>query len=187
MRIIAAFLLLASFSVVAKPVIEQKYKYYYVKPQGQRALLPTMNRMSPIRIDGEVMYAKLDSKIEWHYKFQQVRHGCELASVGTKVKLLYTLPKLKSDSVLVKRIWNQWYPNLLKHEDGHKANAINVANKIETELKMLPGASNCKQLGKAAESIGNRWIAELHKLDANYDRDTNHGESQGASLVTYLR
>ena len=53
----------------------------------------------------------------------------------------------------------------------------------EAALQALKPASNCEDLDKAANAAGEQVIAKYRKLDADYDRRTDHGRNQGATLL----
>lgn len=169
----------------AKPIVTENYKYYSVKPKSRDELLPRLNKKSPIKEKGEVFHAHTYTYIKWNFKWEIKNSKCQIKSVTTSVDVTYTYPKLRTRNADVKLVWSKWYPKLIIHEEGHKNLAIKIGKEIERIIMPMKSA-NCEMLEKKADNAGYKKIAKLDKLNKNYDKETNHGETQGAWLYLHL-
>jgi predicted secreted Zn-dependent protease len=171
---------------LAKNSVSESYKFYLVTPNSKDEILHSLNKKSPILENGKVFHGYAHSNINWKFKWKYTASKCWITSAKTELNTTYTLPKLVADLTDVSEIWDQWYPNLLLHEKGHHKLAVDVAKKVQHAIAKIPSQSTCKGLEKKANSIGHTLISELDKQNKAYDKRTNHGETQGASLFRYL-
>ena len=79
-----------------------------------------------------------------------------------------------------------WYPALVKHENQHASHAIETARNGERKILAIPGKSRCQELDKRAKEVARELIQQVQHRDRQYDQKTNHGETEGAALYTYL-
>ncbi len=186
LRALFVLILLFPNCAYAALLVSNKYKYYAIDPRSIDDLLPSLNRASPIQEDGETFHGHTYTHIKWNFRWRSGSNRCWIESVRTEVAVTFTLPQLQNHNVEINVIWNQWYPKLLIHEENHKNNGIQTAENIEQSIQNMHAYSSCDELEMRANEIGYDYIAKLKKLNDNYDKRTNHGESEGASLSTYL-
>lgn len=170
----------------ASPTVVEEFKYYSVRVKARNEILPRFNKKSPIKEGGKVFHAHTYAYIKWNFKWETKNKKCQIKNVTTSVDVTYIYPKLRTRSVDVKLVWNKWYPKLIIHEEGHRDLAVKISKEIERVIKPMKSA-NCKKLEKKANNAGNKKIAKLDRLNKNYDKETNHGETQGAWLHPYLK
>lgn len=188
--IIGAMLLwCGSFNAEAKSSVSESYEFYHISPTTKHEILKQLNQASPISEHGKVFHGYAYSKINWRFKYKWKNNStnCWITSVHTQLHTTYTLPKLATHTHEVRQVWSKWYPKLVLHEKGHHKFALNIANKIQESITKLPTQTSCKVLERKANAIGQRLIAELDALNKQYDKRTNHGETQGAFLFKYLK
>lgn len=173
-------------NVQAKNSVSEDYKYYLIKPNSKDDILKSLNKASPIVEDNKIYHGYAYSHIDWDFKWRYNTHRCWISSVNIRLNTTYTLPKVKTQSNDVYDVWRQWYPKLVLHEKGHHNLAVTIAKKIESAIADMPHENTCTILEKKANAIGHAFISELGKLNRDYDRRTNHGETQGAFLSEYL-
>ena len=185
-RILLIFMFVTSLA--AEPVIIINYKYYSLNTKSVNNLLSDINRSTPIKENNQIFHGHTDSYINWKFRWKITNGKCLIEDVSTNVDITYILPKLtnreKSHELL--KLWEKWYPALVKHENKHAAHAVTIANKIEYEIINLPFRYNCKELENDANKTGNKLIKKLNELDLIYDNKTQHGKSEGANLSTHL-
>ena len=136
-------------SLTAKPIINEKTKYYNVSGSTVSKLRKSMKATGP---NGFWAYA------EWWVSWNA---QCKL-----RVKITYTMPKIKDRAktpLSVLKKWDAMLAQLLKHEKQHGQHGINAAQEIE--------AANCKN----GNAIIKKWAAE----DKAYDKRTKHGIKEG--------
>ena len=170
----------------AEVTVSEKFKYYSVYPVSKSGLLDELRNKSPITEDGDVFFGYTYSSINWRFKWKYNSSKCWLTSVETSLESTYTMPKLETDYFWVKGVWDKWYPNLMKHEKGHHLIALEIAELIQEGISNLSPQSSCSKLENRANQIGFDYMEQLDVLNESYDLETNHGETEGASLFSYL-
>jgi predicted secreted Zn-dependent protease len=188
-EVLTSMLLLALFvatSAGAEPLLETGYRYYPISSPSTRELLANLNRATPIRHNGNPFHAYTESQIRWRFWWQTENRLCSITRVEVRVEVTFTLPRLEASPAAVREVWERWYPELVRHENGHRDNALAAARRIETGIRRLPAQPDCRVLEQRANALGNGLIGELEARDRDYDSRTNYGESQGASIGSYL-
>ncbi len=179
-------LLILPSLVIAKKLITESYEFYRVYPYSKGEILSSLNKKTPISKYGEKFHGYAYSDIKWNFRWRYNKKNCWITSAKTEVNTTYTLPKLGTNIDDVNEIWNQWYPKLVSHEEGHHKFATKIAKKIKHSIVHMPSESTCSELEKKANAIGSGLVSELDDLNKGYDKRTNHGETQGASIFSYL-
>ena len=186
---VISFLISVVISSVAfsEPLVSEEYEYYYINPNTRADILTSLKENSPIYENGKTMYGSSNSDVKWSLKWKHNSQICWITSVNTKVTTTYTLPKLIEGGSGIVSFWDNWYPNLLTHERGHHKLAIDAAEEIERKIRKMPSFSTCDLLEKNANNIVLKSISKLRRLQKDYDKQTNHGETQGASGAGIFR
>lgn len=190
MQSVLTFLLLAALVVAPSAGAETRHEtgfsYYPVRAASSGELLASLNRASPIRHNGNPYHGYTESRIRWNFWWRTENRRCSIDRVEVLVDITMTLPRLEDSPAAVREVWERWYPNLVRHENGHRDNALAVARRIEDGIRALPAQSDCRTLEERANALGKRLLAELRRNDRDYDRRTNYGESQGAWIGSHL-
>ena len=69
---------------------------------------------------------------------------------------------------------------LVKHEDGHKAIGTNAADYIRDAGFKLPPEPLCSELARSVDKMTSEILERYRQREREYDRDTDHGRTQGA-------
>ena len=77
--------------------------------------------------------------------------------------------------------WQTYMSNLTTHEHGHRDLALQYSSTLYSGLVNFPD-TNCGSIVQSANDYGNGIIASLNQVEANYDAQTNHGATQGATF-----
>lgn len=178
--------LLISCQVNAEVNTSENYKYYSINPVSRADMLASLRAASPIREGDEIFLGHTHSAITWNFRWNSNSNSCWITSVETKIASTYTLPQLASDAIEVKQVWSRWFPKLLRHENGHHDIALKTARKIDAGIANMVPQPNCQVLEKLANELGKKYLEEMGVQNKKYDQDTNHGETEGARLSTYL-
>ena len=188
MKVISFLISVVIYSVAfSEPLVSEEYEYYYINPNTRADILTSLKENSPIYENGKTMYGSSNSDVKWNLKWKHNSQICWITSVNTKVTTTYILPKLIEGGSGIDSFWVNWYPNLLTHERGHHKLAIDVAEEIERKIRKMPSFSTCDLLEKNANNIVLKSISKLRRLQKDYDKRTNHGETQGASGAGIFR
>ena len=112
---------------------------------------------------------------------------CRVSQLRLDVDILYTMPHWENKSSADKDLqtrWDTWYRVLDQHERNHGAFAEKGYNDILSGLSSIGTSDNCQEITNLAEQVYNSVSARLKQENADYDRTTNHGESEGVTLNT---
>jgi predicted secreted Zn-dependent protease len=118
--------------------------------------------------------------IRWNYRYEQNSASCSTVKATTSLTITYTMPHLETRNEVLRQGFEAYLIKLRQHEDGHAEIGRGIASKIHTAIAALPAAEDCGTLGKTADALANQIILDGNLLDADYDRQTEHGISQGA-------
>ncbi len=120
--------------------------------------------------------------ISWYVRYDQTGGNCRLAEAHVRTRITVTLPVWAdrgNASPDLQASWDRFISALALHEDGHASRAIEKAAVIERGLTAVPPQPTCD----AALTEGRAYFAaqmeELNKAQAEYDRTTSHGMTQG--------
>jgi len=121
--------------------------------------------------------------IRWHWPFSSQGEPL-FDKVRVDYQITVSLPVWKPPDGVSKRLieeWDSYYQAIVAHEAQHVSFAKDNAQRIPVEIKKAfekdPGLT-VKRANQIAESI----IAEIHRLDSEYDRKTRSGFLEGVQL-----
>ena len=83
----------------------------------------------------------------------------------------------------MKALWTKFLDALQRHENGHKEHAVKAGKEIEAAVLAVKPASNCEDLEASANAAAQAIEAKYQALDVEYDRKSDHGRNQGATLL----
>lgn|GEM_PF-3279337 len=100
--------------------------------------------------------------------------------------MTYPVPELVQATPDFTQVRQLWYARLLEHETGHKdlafALAFAIDNNIETAIGSMPSRTDCDQLERQANILGEPFIEMRGVRHIAYDVETANGRTQGADL-----
>jgi predicted secreted Zn-dependent protease len=169
----------ASAAIQAEPIVVEDTQYYKITGFSERGLRDQMTALGPNSYAG---YTKC--RIHYNFRSKNTIGGCVITSVVVNVHVAYTMPKWtnKSDAPLaLQDAWEKYYSRLNKHEIGHRDIAVRNARLIEQGLFGLQGPS-AQAVHDKAQEISKSYIEKAKQEDAEYDRITEHGKTQGLRL-----
>lgn len=180
-----AFTLGATSSVAsAAPIAQIDYTSYTVRIAPRESLLAALNAATPFIEHGEHYHAYTRWSVSWNYHWFESASGvCRITDATVTVSSTITLPRLETGDTAQRSAFARYLGALKTHELGHHAIGMQAGAAVERALLTLPPASHCTALETQANAIANRTLAGFSSADADYDRATDHGRSQGASLA----
>jgi predicted secreted Zn-dependent protease len=122
--------------------------------------------------------------VGWKYAFEE-SGTCRLKDFRVAVSATIRMPRWvdrDAASPADRRTWDTFDAAMRKHEEGHRENGIHAGQELAREIPGVGPRGDCGQLKAAIEQTANRIIAKYGEADADYDRVTNHGLTQGAVL-----
>jgi len=157
--------------------------YYDVEGADIRALLASLRQRGPS--DGHGTWAASTSWVfRWSYQ-PVVDTACRVQVARVSLDLAYTYPRWDAPAAVAPNVTTAWQGYLSRvelHEHGHRDIAEAAANDLARAIEALPGHASCDALAETARATAAELLARHTQAQAAYDRDTGHGETQGAVL-----
>lgn len=179
---------LVALQVMAEPQVETRYRYYPVAVDRLASMQAAVEAASPVRRDGKAYHGFTDSQVRWNWWWAMDADGCRISRVASRVSIVYTLPRLLTDSrnFRIRGVWSEWFWALKAHELKHGDHAIAVAREGEAQILAIPPAADCAEVDREASRIAGAWVEELRHRDAEYDRLTDHGERERGAISDHF-
>jgi predicted secreted Zn-dependent protease len=190
-RALAASLLLflAAPSAIAAEKNEFKIDYFIVRGTTIEQLRVEANSRGPVGSSGRRGEANTRSNIAWRFQIRQRAAVCTVHDIEVDLTIRMILPKwehpLDVDPDLLAH-WNRYLTALRIHEDGHRNRAEGGAREVREALVDASGPGSCVDLKNRLDSKVKTQLAELGKRQADYDRETGNGKTQGVWLPEHL-
>ncbi len=127
--------------------------------------------------------AYTDGQIKWRYDYAQSADGCKLKSLTVSLDVTLIFPRWTPPEGVSPQLQEQWRAYLAAleaHEQGHEKLAMQAAEEIAAALSSLRPYPSCAELEQAADEAGERVLQHYRQLELEYDRETEHGATQGA-------
>jgi predicted secreted Zn-dependent protease len=187
---VAALLVPAAAS--AKIVVKESVKYYSVKGRDGLEVSKAMLAGGSRNINMHHAIAATSTRFSLSDAEVGIKNGrCVVNDVKVTLDIVYLYPKWSMKASAgrnVRKAWDTFYAELLKHEQTHGKIAKAAAARIEKELKSLSGtvALGCKDFGKFADRRFNKIAAELKQQQLAFDARENRDSSKITKLQIAL-
>jgi predicted secreted Zn-dependent protease len=166
-------------AAVADQDITGDVAYYDVAGDTRSAI-----RRSIVETRARYTHADYDANTQWHihYKYSPGRsadRGASTFSVDESITI--TIPRWVDHGTAdsgVSRSWTTYSRNLLFHEEGHYLIDEACVLAMRERVSELPGNTPFSQVDEMCKQT----MHEYSQMNADYDRITNHGETQGAAF-----
>ncbi len=157
--------------------------FYEVEGADLLSLLASLGQRGP-RDGSEVWAARTAWVLRWSY--QPVSgSGCRVDAARVDLDLTYTYPRWNAPTSAMPALvaaWDGYLAQVALHEDGHREIAEGAASDLVRVLEALPSQATCVALAGTARMAAGDLLARHAQAQAAYDRDTEHGMTQGAVL-----
>lgn len=155
-------------------VEESTIDYYPVFGNTPYELHMSMLQNGPFNeIVRQRVYAEIHWQYFWNYDFTSEPGKCQLKKFGIALKTRIIMPqwmKSKEAPEELQALWPKVVRKIRKHEDGHKAIAIEGANVLARRLGSLPAFDNCNTLTNVINREGERISNEYALANRAFDR-----------------
>lgn len=123
----------------------------------------------------------------WAYWTEEAESGqsCGVMSGETEVEVTMRLPnwrKPKDVDPAVEAEWQRFMQSLRLHEQGHVTIAAQGGDAIDDRLDEGFDAPTCEEAGQTADATASVIFERYAKSSKRYDKETEHGLTQGTSL-----
>lgn len=170
--------------VMAEVREDFSYKWYSVFYKPGQSLSKALSLSTPIRGDsGNKFRGNMRWNIKWKFETAMNESGqCYIVNNHTDLTLVMTIPGIITSDKKVKTRFDHYLKRLKVHEMGHADIARIGAEQIDKGILALPPMQSCQRLSKAADTLGNRTLSLVSQKSEQYDKATQYGKTQGASL-----
>ena len=161
-----------------------RINYYEVTGRTAAEVRRSMNVVRPTDSHGLRVDARTTWDIHWTYRYQPAPAGCVVTEFNVTLTTAMTLPKysyLPSAQPLLRTAWNNYYAALIRHEKGH-VNIAELAQGAIREAGPRITAAKCSDIAAAIDRRGQEILAQYRTQEVQYDKETNHGMTQGAKF-----
>lgn len=182
LALFSALLALAS-PAWCEPTVTVKTETYDIYGTTAKELRNQMVLFGVTWRDGKKYDALTTWFTRWNYTWESGVHSCKITGVRTSVEVIHRIPRWVNPDQAPPALWSQWeryMENLLLHERGHRDIGIAAASEIEAAIGRMPPERSCKALETTANALGERTLERYRELEADYDKNTGHGRTQGA-------
>ncbi|HKZ91713.1 MAG TPA: DUF922 domain-containing protein, partial [Candidatus Limnocylindrales bacterium] len=154
-------------------------RFYPVRGESIAELAPQTNQAR----DGWAAYASW--KTDWRSSWQDAGTSCDVTSGLTVLWASITYPKWHPPPDAAPRVvaqWQRFIKNLTTHELGHVTIALQGADAIDELFDKGFSAPTCDIVEDTANEAAMRVHERYKRLNDRYDRETDHGVTQGTTL-----
>jgi predicted secreted Zn-dependent protease len=184
--VLSLLLAMLAARVSGEPLIRLHTSYYYIDGPSATILAAQLDKNGPLGADGSRHAGQTRWDIQWKLRSQQQGNTCAVKEAAVAVGIAQTLPKWRGEgkgSAELKTMWTRFTDALRRHEEVHKQNGMKAGREIEAAVQNVKPAGNCEDLESAANARAQGIVAKYKALDEAYDRKTDHGRAEGASLL----
>lgn len=182
-QVFAAAILSATLSVAYAN--DAKLIYYDIVGNNATDLRRELDANGPFDEDGKRYDGHTEWRVTWTYSDVPTEEGCKFTEIGVSVDGTIALPRWvggEDASNALSRKWQNFLAALRLHEDGHYALGVRAAKEIEDLGQSFHVSGNCSTIGKAFNDQAGSILEKYKAMNALYDHDTNHGQTQGAEF-----
>lgn len=160
---------------------DEREVHYPVSGTTAEELRQSMRVSGPTE-DGRSWYGYATWHVRWRFEYAPEPGGCRIQEVDVSFRSRIRLPRwhppADADEELVSS-WRTFVAALREHEYGHRDIGARAATEILRRLRSFRW-SRCDGMSDQANGLAHQ-ILEVHReMERHYDRETDHGERQGA-------
>lgn len=173
-------------AVSAEPLARVQTTFYYIDGTSATMLAAQIDQKGPAGPDGKRFAAHTKWNIQWKFRHAQEGVTCSMKDAAVLIGIAQTMPRWRGEgqgAAALNARWQKFVEALKRHEEQHKQNGIKAGAEIEKALLAVKPHSNCEDLAGTANTAAEEIVKKYQKLDQEYDRKTEHGRTEGATLI----
>jgi predicted secreted Zn-dependent protease len=157
--------------------------FYDVEGTDVRSLLVSLRQRGP-RDDAGAWAASTTWTFVWSYQ-PLLADGCRAEGATVDLHVTFTYPRWARSSEVAQPVvdaWARYLANVETHEQGHAELARAAASDLVQAIEATPAQPTCDNLAPAVNAAANEMLQRHAQAQLAYDRETQHGVAQGATL-----
>lgn len=134
---------------------------------------------------GKRFFAHTHWDILWNYRYEPKDGGFVITVLSVTAEIHYTLPRRVLPPGVRDQVAAQWarfFAATSAHERGHAENAERRGKALYNLLRKHRVFASAEELEAFISAEGAKCVAEATAADVEFDRQTDHGAKQGATL-----
>ncbi|MDP3993158.1 MAG: DUF922 domain-containing protein [bacterium] len=121
--------------------------------------------------------------VQYYYWYSYGSSSCTISRYVVHLTTDFFLPRWGNSTVSpqednLKIRTSNYIQSMVNHEDGHRANAVTVAQNISSYINGFGSRSTCSELSSELESHASQLVDSIQTQDTQYDSETQHGYTQ---------
>jgi predicted secreted Zn-dependent protease len=165
-------------------VLPTQIEYFAVSGLSIQDIGQSMRLTAPKGEEGQPVWGQAHWRLRWKFAHDTSK-GCRIDKMAITVSSTLRMPQWQDrqrGALELQEKWAAFYRALLVHEEGHRDNGIRAGNDLARRIRGLGSYGDCEALNAQISNLGARITGEYSLVDASYDRTTQHGVTQGATL-----
>ena len=161
------------------------FAYYPLDGATTIELGAQMRQRGPKDASGKSWGGVTQQEWKWEYRLTSTAKSCALETFTVSVQTTITMPRWTPPANAAPKLRDQWttyYNALLFHEDGHRKIGLTAMRRLLQQAQTLPPAPTCPALRATLDNAAKQASAWAEQENIAYDRETEHGLTQGATL-----
>jgi len=183
LRWVMAVVLAAAWTAASAD--DARFVYYDVAGHTATKLRQELDVKGPLDRNGKRFDGRTTWRLNWTYRYAPDGNGCRFTGMSASLAGTIILPRWThsehASHSLVKK-WDGYLAALRIHEEGHYAHGVAAKREVETLGQSFRIPGDCKEIARIFNDEASAIVARYMALDVTYDRDTGHGETQGATF-----
>lgn len=180
-------LLIALGAIASARADDVRIVYYDISGHTIRDLVEQMQAKGPFdKSSGGRSAAYTEWRVPWNFRYESTPRSCKLTELNASAEGTMTLPHwVDGGTAPASRMkeWRHFVAALRVHENGHYAHGVQAAEEVRALAGSIQPAADCDDLTRQVTNRAEAILEKYRAVDAKYDRDTKHGQAQGAVLV----
>ena len=179
-----AVVLLAGWRPATEPeveIVEATLKTYAVTGTTPERIRESMKENGPYFWHRRATArAAAELNLDWDYREEKVEDGCRIRAFKVVVRVGLVMPEWRDRADArpeAQASWDRLYADLLRHERGHHAIAVEAGNELARRIRALGAFPDCASISPA---IGRLRLQVRGKYDFVH-RDYDEAEARRAS------
>jgi predicted secreted Zn-dependent protease len=124
--------------------------------------------------------------IDWNYSFRIEPNQWTLDKFDTRVQIRYTFPKWQTTDTPDKNVvteWERFMNAVTEHEIGHSDLGLAAAAEMNRTMSFSVWQGETRrEVKERIDAKCSEILEKYRKLEIEYDKNTDHGKTQGARL-----
>ena len=156
---------------------------YQIQGQSIEELRRSLNQLRPWKASARPHDAQTEWRTRMQYRTVTLPGIAWCTNFATVTQITMTLPgwtATNGASAATLREWNRYLRALAEHEAGHARHAREGTLELHRRVKALEAQPDAETVRQRLDALLAEVQQQVRQQDADYDRETRHGATQGA-------